>query len=140
MKYIKTYESIFNNEIDFSSEQEKELYDLGFVKDDYYDVLAFYYTPTIQDKIKNIRISKIQLENAIDPMFEPVSSFRVDIFQANNKRITKEFPKISMASKVMNKMGMIKFNMHNLEYFDQAIEYIKQYIPEIDNDIKKYNL
>ena len=142
MKYLKTHESFLNKEIDFNYKQIEELYKLGLTRHDYYDTVAFHYTPIVTYNITDIRISRIELVKSADPTwFSNISSqYRIETTFSTGKKIIKEFPEIPTSHKIFKKIGLIKIDSNNDDDFEQALEYIKEQIPKIDRNINKYNL
>lgn len=121
-----------NKEISFSSSQVDILYSLGFTNDDYYDNLVFHYKPLLEeDDIKDIRVSRYVKSESTSKhdltwmhSHTLPESYEIQITKKDGSKIKKEFNNIEQ----------------NYILFNEFIDFIKSYIPDIDNDIKKYNI
>jgi len=131
----KLFKGNKKREISFSSHNMGVLYDLGFTNDDYYDVNAFHYKPITEDNdIEDIRVSinmkTIKPVTKEDGVLYDIISYEIQITQKNGEKIIK----------TLDNAKSDDTSKQNIYLFDEFIELVKSCIPELDQNIKKYNL
>lgn len=128
MKNIKTFDNFFSNLFSrksngvyfWDNNDQTILEELGFINSSPGSSIGlYYYLPNFSEIIKKIEIKK-NAEMPIAGQDQP----NEDYFYSVTIHLIKKDKKI----------------LKDFDTINEVVKFVKQYIPEIDSDIKKYNL
>lgn len=126
MKQLKTYENFFSDifknrrrqsdgKYFWTGPEQIELEAIGFINDSPASSIgSFYYIPILSDNVEKIIIEKnTEILNYQEDFFYDV---------------------------ILNLKNTKNQTIKDFDNFEDVIQYVKQFIPEIDTNIKKYNI